>query len=778
MTSSGDGFMHIALLNGYPRLVATAEVEFIKRFIIAAQRQGHRAFEVVTSDDIEDCQPDFVLATSEFSPKLTSYLTLGALWSPPVFYKERVRVRAILSYDAYLLGSEDVHRFLDDLEFSTGVRKPRADFTFLPGALATPFEPSHRAVLSSLCYIGVHWDGARHAPLLRLLGKAGLLNVYGPPAAWSDYARQYRGPLPFDGQAVQTTLRRHGIALCLHREEHRQANTPSMRLFEAAAAGCLLIVDEIPFARQFLGNSAFHIDLRREPEANAQKIGQIVRWANAHPQAANAMRRESHRLLSQQFALDALVNKCCAFVGRVKANIAAEQRHALRAHAATFRAPDDAPIRPIVDVIVRAGGRSTALLKRAVASVEGQTEGQYRILLVDYKNRADIRAFAKEFRSNRIRVEYFSCLDTGARSTALWTGLRNVTAPFFANLDDDDTLSPHHFASLLKVALEHPEHDLYYSGAVRVEEAGHYVNAPNFGGPLEIEVAERRELVFLEPFSLSRLIAGDNFICSNAYLARSICLDERTLEDPHLVVGDDVYLLYMLARRRPFRMCPYPTAFWHWRSTRNDNSMLAVDRETWSRDGHRVYDRLEQEVFYNGMSLGSLRALALHGDENHAARWWPFQATPIPPGVEKILTGDVVLANRQRNFNVTEPSGVWSLSTDATLRVWVSERVTDIRVRIKFQVAGQQEQIVRMTLNGQPFFAGAVPPWTFATVERRLQFMPATDSLFVRVYCDRVFNPSKEIGTPDTRNLGVFLSTLSFVKCARVKTDGVGTEYE
>ena len=48
-------------------------------------------------------------------------------------------MKSILSYDAYLPGSQCVSRFLDDLEFSTGIRKPRSAFPFLPTAPRTEF---------------------------------------------------------------------------------------------------------------------------------------------------------------------------------------------------------------------------------------------------------------------------------------------------------------------------------------------------------------------------------------------------------------------------------------------------------------------------------------------------------------------------------------------------------------------------------------------------------------------------------------------------------------
>src|SRR6478736_96850 len=101
--------MHIAVINSFPSVIFTAEMEYIHRFMQAAKRTGHVAYEVVTSDDVYDCQPDFVIATHEFSPKLTEYFTLGTMWGPYSYILNDARkLKSVLSYDAYLVGSSRV----------------------------------------------------------------------------------------------------------------------------------------------------------------------------------------------------------------------------------------------------------------------------------------------------------------------------------------------------------------------------------------------------------------------------------------------------------------------------------------------------------------------------------------------------------------------------------------------------------------------------------------------------------------------------------------------
>ena len=757
--------MDIAVINGFPRLASSAEVEYITRFIKAAQRLGHRAYEVVTSDDLEHCQPDFVLVTHEFTPKLTRFFTVGALWSPPDFFSQDPRrIRSIQSYDAYLVGAPSVERFLDNLEFSTGIKKPRSDFYFLPTALSSDFRPRSSADRFDLVYLGVHWDGLRHNELLEMLSESGELNLYGPAGSWNAYPKSYRGAVAFDGNAVTATLARHGVALCIHKQEHHRANTPSMRLFEAAAAGCLIISDDMRFARETLGDSAFYLDLSASPEINAKEVLRIVRWANDNPRQANLMAQRSHEILKEHYAIERQLEKCCAFVADAKAAAARKLKTAVE-HFARETKPAQLGGRPsaLVDVIIRTGGRDLRLLRRAIRSVTAQKFGHYRILLVDYKGRDDVEKVAAEEETSRVRIQYLRSPDTGARSTALWTGLQNVTAPFFANQDDDDTFSPVHLPSLLSTALEFPAHDFYYSGLIRVEEdAGDFISAPNFQGPLEIEIAERKELVFLDSFNLANLVGFRNFIGSNSFIARSDCLDERMLIDPNLVVGEDMYLYLMLAKKRAFMSSGTPTAFWHWRSTSKGNSMLNVDEEGWTREGHKLLTRLSQEQFYGGITFAAMRQML----SGMTPQSWPLMPEMLPSGEEHYLSSKYLPADRQRNFHAAETNGIWSSTENATLRVRLADSTKAVTVRLSFAAAGSvhhPDQIIRIDINGQEFFEGRVENWASTTVERDIDFQCVMHTMFINVRCEHVLNPKASGAGDDARNVGVYLSKLSYV---------------
>ncbi|SHF19263.1 phosphoglycerol transferase [Kaistia soli DSM 19436] len=758
--------MHIALVNAFPTMASTAEVEYIKRFKRVAEARGHHAYEVVTSDDIHCCAPDFVIATHEFTPKLTPFFTVGALWSPPAFYAgDPLRIRSILSHDAYLVGSPHVGQFLDDLEFSTGTQKPRSDFLFLPTAPATDFVPRPDGHAYELVYVGVHWDGKRHSGLLEQLHASGDIALYGPAGNWRGYEGSFRGEVPYDGISMQAALARHGIALCVHKDDHRAADTPSMRLFEAAAAGCLIITDEIPFAGRVLGDSVFRLDLTQAPEINAARVREIIAFANADPAAAGAMARRSHDILKRDFSLEDAVDRCCDFVTEAKEHLRKTYRSGAEFAAASSGAPDA----PLVDIIIRTGGRTLDFVKRSLRSIADQSVGRYRVILADYNGRDDVAALATSERTERLSIDYLRCANTGLRSSTLWAGLRQVTAPYFAMLDDDDTVMPDHFGHLLATARDHPGHPLYYGGVVRVEEDPiEFMSQPNFTGPMDIEVPELRELKFMDGFDLIRLVNFDNYIQSNAWIARASCLDDRTLVDPALTVAEDMYLYLMLARFGAFRLSPSPTALWNWRSASTGNSMDAVDLSVWQHSLDRLSIRLNQEVMGDGFRFSTSRSIATLAPAiaDQASR-----PPRLPIDAFTPLRG-LVINERRANLNPHEDGGVWTAATESEIELLLSERVSEANVELAFTVAGAtgRPQSIDIQINGEPVFRGPARTWQQQHLSRLVHFKSETARLKLRLRCAYTISPAEQGKGGDTRQIGIFLSG---ILVSRPKRDAV-----
>ena len=187
--------MRIAIQNSLPNHPQSAEAEWIRRFFTACSRLGFEPVEVITSDDIIQCQPDCVLVTHEFSPKLTPFPTLGLNWSPPVFFADDpIRRKCILSLDGHLCGSRQIAQWIDDFATGRGKRAVLHDGLMLPStpdAGPAGFLPRELAII----YAGLHWDGSRHGKIFRGLDGRVPLRLYSPPEAWGNRGASYPGTL-------------------------------------------------------------------------------------------------------------------------------------------------------------------------------------------------------------------------------------------------------------------------------------------------------------------------------------------------------------------------------------------------------------------------------------------------------------------------------------------------------------------------------------------------------------------------------------------------------
>lgn len=571
--------MRIAIQDSFPNAPITAEKEFIRRAVIALGRLGHHAVSVETSDEIIAYRPDVVLVTHYRTPKLTAFPTVGLMWSPPPFYSWALDLcRNILSYDGHFSGSRQISQFLSDLLFAANKQFLVSEYMH-PSSIMTPFvaeEPSN----VSLFYAGVNWDKERYRDLFRILDHNITFHVCGPPEGWTYLKRSYRGTLPVDGTTLLETIRKCGAALCLHRPEFREANTPSSRLFEAAAAGAIIIGDDFAFTREHFTGAMLFLDPEQSYRNIAKQIEDHLAWIDTHRQSARDMAERSHTIFAEKFCLEKLFAGIDSFVNDVR-RATLICRKIVRERIGNTG--------PLVQYIVRVGGRPVTMIRRCLESLAQQSYKRIGIIVVQFAEVPGLGelldSYESQFESTEvIRIHASNTL----RSNTLWKGLQAIRAPFFGILDDDDSLYVNHVATLLENLLHRKDCRFVYSGAVQAEDdEGIYFDASNYHfGPEERIIKERRTLRFLEPFNKTRLLRLDKYIPSNAWLASLELLDARVLTDPGLSAGEDIYLLLMFAQRTEFVPTWQPTAVCHCRSISKDNS--AFQDELWQNWTDRI----------------------------------------------------------------------------------------------------------------------------------------------------------------------------------------------
>ncbi|HEY9641311.1 MAG TPA: glycosyltransferase family A protein [Coleofasciculaceae cyanobacterium] len=481
-----------------------AETELSRRICLAANRLGWETAEVQTSAEIKACQPDFVIALHNNSPKLAEYPTYGCMWNPPSFFEGTEKyVKHVLSYDGYLTSSPAIDRWLHHLLYPT----PKVFLTapFYTSCPQNQYQPPDLAT-PRLVYLGSNWDGLRFQELFEQLDHQDYLQVYGNPDGWRYLHHAYQCALPYDGESVLRALNQAGVGLCLHRQEHRQAALPSMRIFEIVASGAIAICGEHPFIRAAFGDSVLYLDPDAPWSEQVKQISSHMQWIKAHPTQAMQLSAQAHQIFLQHYALEKLL------------------AHLLVQHQAFIQPDSDQPHKSSVQIILRSPYQDPDALANALHHIAQQTYRPCKAIVVQSAASAAIPLPA-----SALPIKSVQAASTFA-SSSLWAGLQAIDADYFAILNPADYLYPNHLQTLVALLDQHPEVGAVYSGGLQ---------------PLP------EALICFQPFHLDQLLTLQLPIPLSGILIRRSLLDAILLEDPQLDEFADLCLLLHLAQRTP-----------------------------------------------------------------------------------------------------------------------------------------------------------------------------------------------------------------------------------
>src|SRR5262245_5248202 len=524
----------IAFLNPWRN---SAENQAFNSIRIAAQRLGHALVHCSNSMDIEACDPDFVLAIASTQAKLTRHPTFGVIHEGrPRFLLSREFFTNLLTYDGYLTISDSVRRFLENVLVGVGRRSEIGTFYNTPHRLTlnAPVRELAAEGRLRLTYFGTNWD-QRQWDLFQYLDREGLVEVYGPAKAWSRLTGgSYRGAVPFDGEGPQRTYARNGAGLVLLSEQHLRDDVISNRVFEIASVGAVAVACDTPWLRRRFGDSLYYFDQRAAPARVGERLRDILREVAGDPAGAAERGRRARAIFEAEFSADVLLANAVRYFEAWRARRVAPDR---RDHAD-------------VSVIVRAGGRSMAILGRALGSLRDQTYGRVTAIVVMWRDMdpAPLQQFAT---GAVVSLRIVRC-PGGGRSTTLSAGLQAVETPYFAILDDDDAWFPTHLERAFEVFRDAPGTRLVITGGIR-EAATAF---PIMGGGQERRRVDR----FGFPGRGASAWQISAAFLPNAFVAESSLLDWRLLGDPTMATAEDSHLVLGLAAKATPRFSYAATA--------------------------------------------------------------------------------------------------------------------------------------------------------------------------------------------------------------------------
>ena len=330
LTPHGRG--RVALINPWVD-VCGAESEALLRIRATFRSLG---FDVVITDQqgmlLDDLQHptcvryegkmlDFAITFNYETSKLLDCFYYHAVWSPPEmalrldYFVDRASKNLLMNDDYLLYWDGTLKSHIESL----CINKPRNLEN--PSELVASF-PKKVMMTPNLddpkmFYCGMNWEKAdgtavRHEGLFKLLDETGNVKFFGPDIMsswggirpWEGY-KCYQYPIPFDGFSILKEINECGICLVLSSDIHRRAGAVTNRLYEACAAGAVIISDDNEFTLKYFKDAALFIAYNRfNPRDTFTQIMEKYDWIVTHKDDALKLVRKAQKIFNEKFALD------------------------------------------------------------------------------------------------------------------------------------------------------------------------------------------------------------------------------------------------------------------------------------------------------------------------------------------------------------------------------------------------------------------------------------------------------------------------------------------
>ncbi len=522
--------MKIAFLNPWRN---AAENQAFSSLRIAAERVGHKLVHCSNSAEVEDCKPDFVLASASTQPKLNDVPHYGVIHEPrDRFFTNRDYFYNFLSYDGYLTIADTLERFIRDVTFGAGDPKPAGFYynTCQRQHISANLRDLLQRRELRITYFGTNWDKRRQA-FFQALSRSEGVQIHGPDHCWPHISPDgYGGPIPFDGASVQARYAANGIGLCMLSDFHLRDDIISNRLFEITSVGSIALCCDIPWIRKHFHNNVYYFDQTLNDDALKAAILELRELVYRNPEDAIAKANRAREIFESHFAAEVMIENAVRYHERMTSCRSLARKKAEEKYS------------PLVSVIVRCGSRETEFVKRAIESIERQTYGRFEVIFVKHRD-IDLSFLDAYDFSRIVRKRTIECLG-GNRAASLWAGLHAVDGEYFSILDDDDWWFSGHMEQLFKPLPDAPlKKFMAYSGIIAVLRDP----VPIDGGGCDDRHLHRFGIESVDSWS-----AATSAFASNCFVASSDLLHPRLMVCPQMETAEDSYLiLSLLAQLQP-----------------------------------------------------------------------------------------------------------------------------------------------------------------------------------------------------------------------------------
>jgi spore maturation protein CgeB len=154
------------------------------------------------------------------------------------------------------------------------------------------------------CIWGNRFNDAKMQKFLHLLDEESFPRIYGKDSIQKHCPKTYCSPIPFDSHSVCEKEAECGVVLVLHSDDHNVCGLPSGRIFEAAAASCVIISDQNEFVKKWFGDAVLYIDTKESAETILAQVKDHMAWIQANKEEALEKSRRSYAIYRDHFVLE------------------------------------------------------------------------------------------------------------------------------------------------------------------------------------------------------------------------------------------------------------------------------------------------------------------------------------------------------------------------------------------------------------------------------------------------------------------------------------------
>lgn len=323
--------MKIGYMCGYDDL-GCGESEARIRWTYLLEKHGHtviplnkKGYTFDTNVYANNLNLDFLMTAQVIEQEDITYPDVFScffFWAPSSFFTSTMQLTHynmyMGKYDSVVGGYESKNPIaaLSQSPYFSRYKELLPMMASVPADFAIPCEKKEDL---KFFYVGM---SLRYKHLLKKLDKEGMVDIYGPKKVfgtepWKDF-NCYRGIIPFDGRSIIKRMHEAGIVLALHSKSHNREDYVSNRIFEAAAAGAIIISDDNKFVRKYFGDSVYYIDIFKNPDELEKDISALLDQIFSNKEEAFEKAARAQKIFLEKLSLDAQVESFLKFIQHEK----------------------------------------------------------------------------------------------------------------------------------------------------------------------------------------------------------------------------------------------------------------------------------------------------------------------------------------------------------------------------------------------------------------------------------------------------------------------------